>query len=146
MSDYEEDFADFKKYSKTQLAESSVAAYRAESSAPWTASNGITEKIPPLFDGSTSWFKYEELIDEWLDLTQMEAGLLPKMCPRGQTGQKLLNKLHGVQKSLITSTIWSGICGIGTAKIRCTVCTCQDNATQVLCLQHGKGESRIAVA
>ena len=30
-------------------------------------------KIPPLFDGSTSWFKYEELIDDWLDLTVLEA-------------------------------------------------------------------------
>ena len=26
----------------------------------------------PLFDGSTSWFKYEELIDDWLDLTVLE--------------------------------------------------------------------------
>ena len=25
------------------------------------------------FDGSTSWFKYEEIIDDWLDLTQLEA-------------------------------------------------------------------------
>ena len=31
-------------------------------------------KFSPLFDGSTSWFKYEELIDGWLDLTQLEAG------------------------------------------------------------------------
>ena len=30
-------------------------------------------KIPPLFDGSTSWFKYEESIDDWLDLTVLEA-------------------------------------------------------------------------
>ena len=26
-----------------------------------------------LFYGSTSWFKYEELIDDWLDLTVLEA-------------------------------------------------------------------------
>ena len=26
-----------------------------------------------LFDGSTSWFKYEEMIDDWLDLTVLEA-------------------------------------------------------------------------
>ena len=29
--------------------------------------------IQPLFDGSTSWPKYEELIDDWLDLTVLEA-------------------------------------------------------------------------
>ena len=39
-----------------------------------TASSGITVKNPPLFDGSTSWFKHEELIDDWLDLAQLEAG------------------------------------------------------------------------
>ena len=36
--------------------------------------DGITTKISPLFDGPTSWFKYEELIDDWLDLTMLEAG------------------------------------------------------------------------
>ena len=36
--------------------------------------SGTTSNIPPLFDGSTSWFKYEELIDDWLDLTVLEAG------------------------------------------------------------------------
>ena len=31
-------------------------------------------RIPPHVDGSTSWFKYEELIGDWLDLTVLEAG------------------------------------------------------------------------
>ena len=26
-----------------------------------------------LCDGTTLWFKYEELIDDWLELTQLEA-------------------------------------------------------------------------
>ena len=30
------------------------------------------QKIPPLFDGSASWFKYEELIEDWLDLAVLE--------------------------------------------------------------------------
>ena len=46
-----------------------VGADRAESIDQWTAANGITTKIPPLVGGSTSWVKYEELIDDWLDLT-----------------------------------------------------------------------------
>ena len=29
--------------------------------------------IQPLFDGATSWLEYEELIDDWLDLTVLEA-------------------------------------------------------------------------
>ena len=55
-------------------AESMVGAFRAESTDQWTAGSGITAKIPPLFDGSSSWFEYEELIDDWLDLTVLEAG------------------------------------------------------------------------
>ena len=30
------------------------------------------QKNPPRYDGATSWFKYEELIDDWLDLTVLE--------------------------------------------------------------------------
>ena len=59
---------------KTIPAESMVGAFRAESTDQWAAACGITTKNPPLFDGSTSWFKYEELIDDWLDLTVLEAG------------------------------------------------------------------------
>ena len=33
---------------------------------------GITTKIPPAFDGRTSWFAYEELIDDWIDLTTLD--------------------------------------------------------------------------
>ena len=29
----------------------------------------MTTKIPPSYNGRTSWFAYEELIDEWVDLT-----------------------------------------------------------------------------
>ena len=55
-----------------KLAEAMVGTFRAESTDEWTAATGITTKNPPLFDGSTSWFKYEELIDDWLDLTVLE--------------------------------------------------------------------------
>ena len=41
-----------------------------------TASSGITMKILPFFDVPISWFKYEELIGDWLDLTQREIGKL----------------------------------------------------------------------
>ena len=51
-----------------------VEVYRAESTDQWTAASGITTKIPPLFDGPTYGFKYEELIDDRLDLTVLEAG------------------------------------------------------------------------
>ena len=65
MSDYEEDFGDFPSEYKEESKESLIGAYRAESTEQYTAGSGITAKIPPLFDGSTSWFEYEELIDDW---------------------------------------------------------------------------------
>ena len=42
-----------------------VGAYRAESTDHDTAGSGIT-KIPHLFDGSTSPFEFEELVDDCL--------------------------------------------------------------------------------
>ena len=30
----------------------------------WSFISGITPRIPPFFDGTTSWFKYEELIED----------------------------------------------------------------------------------
>ena len=29
----------------------------------------MTTKVAPSYNGRTSWFSYEELIDEWVDLT-----------------------------------------------------------------------------
>ena len=63
-----------------------VGVYRVESTHQWTAATGITTKIQPLFSGSTSWFKCEELIDDWLDLTVREAG---------KRGPALKNRLVG---------------------------------------------------
>ena len=75
MGDHEEDLDDFPEENKDRPAESLVGSYRAESTDQWTAGRGITTKIPPLFDGSTSWFKYDESNDDWLDLTVLEAFL-----------------------------------------------------------------------
>ena len=72
MSDNEEALDDFPTEYPVTTAESMVGACRAGSADQWTAASGITTKIPPLFDGSTSWFKYEGLIDDWLDLTVLE--------------------------------------------------------------------------
>ena len=58
---------------KQRKADSSVESYVAESIDQYTTGSRITTEIPPLFDGSTSWFKYDELVDDWLDLTVTEA-------------------------------------------------------------------------
>ena len=32
----------------------------------------ITPKVPPHYNGLTSWFNYEELIDDWIDITTLD--------------------------------------------------------------------------
>ena len=83
----EEDLDDFLTENKERQAESLVGAHRAESTDQYTAGSGITTKIPPLFDGPTSWFEYEELIDDWLDLTVLKA--------EKKRGPALKNRLIG---------------------------------------------------
>ena len=72
MSDYEEDVGDFPSENKKESTESLGGAYRAESTLQDTSGSGIRTKNPPHFDGSTTWFKYEELIEDWLDFTVLE--------------------------------------------------------------------------
>ena len=52
MNDYEENLDDFPAENNEKTAESMVGACRAESTDQYTAGNGTTTKIPPLFDGS----------------------------------------------------------------------------------------------
>ena len=33
----------------------------------------VTTKVPPGFDGKTSWFAFEDAIDDWCDITELEA-------------------------------------------------------------------------
>ena len=76
-SHYEEDLGDFPTFSAEHIpVESMVGSIsrrinRSMESCKW---NESLRKISPLSDVSTSWFKYEELIDDWLDRTVLEAG------------------------------------------------------------------------
>ena len=49
------------------------AGHRRQS--PMTVSHvtSVTTKIPPSYDGKTmTWFAYEEAIDDWCDMTELE--------------------------------------------------------------------------
>ena len=46
----------------------------------------VTTKIPPPYNGLTSWFSYEELIDDWCDITELDAE---------KQGPALKNRLEG---------------------------------------------------
>ena len=68
MADYEEydDFDDYGTAYQTRHGRGSLGAFNIG-----VSSNTITTKVPPLFDGSQSWFAYEKAIDEWVDLTEL---------------------------------------------------------------------------
>ena len=46
----------------------------------------VTRKVPPAYDGRSSWFAYEDAIDDWVDITELE--------PEKQ-GPALRNRLEG---------------------------------------------------
>ena len=46
----------------------------------------LTKKIPPSFDGETSWFAYEDALDDWCDITELDDE---------KRGPALRNKLEG---------------------------------------------------
>ena len=46
----------------------------------------VTTKVPPQFDGKTSWFAFEDAIDDWCDITELEAE---------KWGPALRNRLEG---------------------------------------------------
>ena len=48
--------------------------------------NQSTPKIPPAYDGRSSWFAYEESIDDWLDIT---------ILPPEKQGPSMKNRLYG---------------------------------------------------
>ena len=121
IGDYEEDLDDFPVENKDRP--SLVGAYRAESTDQWTAGSGITTKIPPLFDGSTSWLKYEELIFDWLDPTVIGAekrgpALKNRLVGdaemyKGQLDRELLRAIDGVNVETPTSSKELRVCSSG---------------------------------
>ena len=68
----EEDFGDFPSEYKHESKEPLVGEYRAESTLYYKSGKWDHNKNSTHFDGSTSWFKDEELIEDLLDLTVLE--------------------------------------------------------------------------
>ena len=46
-------------------------AMSTEENIEWSQ-QGISTTIPPMIDGRTPWLQYEELIDDWIDLTTLD--------------------------------------------------------------------------
>jgi len=84
--------------------DSYASAYARSADAAWAADashispmigSQVTTKIPPSYDGRRLWFTYEEEIDDWCDITELDAD---------KRGPALRNRLDGeaaVYKSLL---------------------------------------------
>ena len=46
----------------------------------------VTTKVPPSYDGRSSWFAYEDAIDDWCDITELD---------NEKRGPALRNRLEG---------------------------------------------------
>ena len=62
------------------------AALVSYGNPPMNVYQQVTTKIPPTYNGTTSWFAYEEAIDDWVDITELEAE---------KRGPALRNRLEG---------------------------------------------------
>ena len=62
------------------------AAMVTYGNSPVSMVQQVTTKIPPMFNGTTSWFAYEEAIEDWCDITEIE----PE-----KRGPALRNRLEG---------------------------------------------------
>ena len=63
-------------YDDNEYGDSGHPSYPA-ATGPWTPSlpshlHSMTTKIPPGYDGKMSWFTYEDAIDEWEDITELD--------------------------------------------------------------------------
>eukprot|EP00971_Amphidinium_carterae_P281867 5595376-Amphidinium_carterae.1 len=56
----------------------------------WSMQTPATTRIPPSYDGRTSWFQVEEAVEDWNDLAELES-------PR--RGPALKRRLEGTTQS-----------------------------------------------
>ena len=57
---------------KGKMSDDEYGASALETTSYLMKDMAMTAKVPPSFDGKSSWFSYEELIDEWCTLTEVK--------------------------------------------------------------------------
>lgn len=68
-------FAHMSDYNIARRSDSSFALRgdnRSGSYNPIAVFQQVSTKVPPSFDGTQSWFAYEQAIEEWLDVTELD--------------------------------------------------------------------------
>ena len=57
-----------------------------------TLNLSMTAKQPPSYDGKVSWFRYEELVDDWVTITTVEAAKRGPLLKSRLTGDAYMYK------------------------------------------------------
>ena len=52
-----------------EYAENALVTY----GQPQQTVQQVSTKVAPAYDGKSSWFSYEEAIDDWCDITELDA-------------------------------------------------------------------------
>ena len=98
-------------YAYEEEDDEQYSAYPAQAMGPMvTTFQQVTTKIPPGYNGTTSWFAYEEAIDDWTDVTELDAQ---------KQGPALKNRLDGeaaVYKPLLDRDLLRGPDGVAYFK------------------------------
>ena len=84
-TDPEEAFAAQGTRHRHQQGRSSSSTYRTYEAQP-SAGVKMTPKIPPSFDGQSSWFEFEDLIDDWVNITTLSAEKIGPSLKNALTG------------------------------------------------------------
>ena len=71
-TDPEKAFAAQGSRHRQQQSRPSGSTFRTYEAQPATGVN-MTPKSPPSFDGQSSWFEFEDLIDDWVNITTLSA-------------------------------------------------------------------------
>ena len=73
-------------------------AFAASSSDMRSSGIKMTPKVPRQFDGQSSWFEFEDLIDDWLGITTLdqETWTVPEECT---SRSSLILQIHARQHS-----------------------------------------------
>ena len=86
MSEDEEVLVDVPVRDSISPTEYMVGAHFAEHTKNFSFMSEVTPNVPPSCDETTSWFEYEELMEDWLDVTVLDTS---------KQGPALKNRLHG---------------------------------------------------
>ena len=84
-TDPEEAFAAQGSLHRQQQSRCSDSTFRTYEAQPATGVK-MTPKIPPSFDGQSSWFEFEDLIDDWVNITTLSAEKLGPSLKNALTG------------------------------------------------------------